>query len=252
MHEEVVQKEMPPETGGISQQPTQDELRVIAESFTEEEKPSQKPLIFIVLGAVVLLLVGGFLFLQASQSPQSVQEITEVVEQVEDTQPVPEPSPTELTFLDYVFSGSFTEEFAGSMEMTPFDTNWQDRGLAFMMVASYDLGVVPATHYVLPAEYIGMRVVIVQLDVEDTRLTGQPIDVNADTYVATRYKQTDTTAAHWKETTSLPGQQQTVYVPFILDAEVTDYFILSGDLRNPFVSPVGDPELPTPSPTPEN
>lgn len=238
--EEVI---APPETSGIVQQPTQEELSVIASSY-EAPSSSKKPT------AVQLLVVGGIIIVGAIMATwfmNSTRQNEVILTQPEQVEVVLEPEATvsadvsQFSLVDHIFAGTFKEEFAEVMLSESFDTQWKDRGLDFTMRQVHDLGVVSSSEYILSPEYVGKKVVVVELQVVDTRLTGEPIEMNADTYVATRYEQTDTTAADWRETLMKPGEEKIVYIPFILDRKSLTYFILSGDLRNPFVSPMGEP-----------
>ena len=139
------------------------------------------------------------------------------------------------TFLDAVLSGNFLTQ----LETThyPFDLEWQDRGIAFTLSAVYDLGVIEATSSVdVPEQYLKQRVVVAEVAAVDTRLTGPVLDLNADTYLAIRIGQEDFERADWLELTTMPGQTMKVFVPFTMAADTAEYYLLSGDLRNPFVS----------------
>jgi len=245
MNEHIEHTTTPPETGGIAPQPTQQELSEIAGGFSDTPVKKPMPLLGVIVIAFILLSVGGmYLWITTSQSQLQTVEVTimdtekKMGDDASDSAKV-----DDLSLLDYIFQGRFKEEFSSSNVTTPFDTQWKDRGLDFTMQSVHDLSVVSAAEYVLSPEYVGKRVVVVELDVVDTRLTGEPVEVKANTYLATRFEQTDTTAADWREVLIKPGEKKTVYVPFILDSHKVDYFILSGDLRNPFVSPIGKPAV---------
>lgn len=238
-HDSTEQEVTLPETGGIIQQPTQEELSAIASSFDSSRSSSRSiTMIFVAIGVAVVVLgaIASVWFMsnvrqEEIQVPQ--QETDEDSTQAEATISA---SIDEYSLLDHIFAGTFKDEFSGKMYSKEFDTQWKDRGLDFTMQGVHDLGVILPTEYAVPAEYIGKKVVVVELNVIDTRLTGEPVEVSADRYVATRYEQTDTPAANWREVLLNPGEEKTVFIPFVLDKKSQNYFILSGDLRNPFVS----------------
>lgn len=231
---------VPPKTDGIAQQPTSEELSEIARAYSTQN--SSKPLasIFVIAGALLVLvgLFAVFWFMNADQK----LEIDVPQEVVSEASPEPveasDVDMSNISLLDHIFAGTFKEELEGHIVTYSFDTQWKDRGLDFTMQFVHDLGVISMQEYVLPPAYVGKKIVVVELRVRDTRLTGEPISIAANKYVATRFEQTDTIASDWREVFIVPGEEKTVFVPFVLERTTQEYFILSGDLRNPFVSPI--------------
>ncbi|MCA9369158.1 MAG: hypothetical protein H6773_03775 [Pseudomonadales bacterium] len=235
---------VPPETPGIKAQPSQAELDAIAQSYRQEKKMLSVPL--IVAMAVLLLLIGGSTFFVLQKRQRSQYEVVPEVMIDSESEEIASDSAdqVELSFEDHLFMGTLQEKYP-VLYSTTFDTSWKDRGLEYELMSLEDYGELDslqATYSGIPVHYLDHKLIVLGLKVFDTRATGAAMPILADDYVAIRYDQTEYDAANWREVELKPGESAEVFVPFVLPVNAQDYFVLSGDLRNPFLSPIGTPD----------
>ena len=242
-HSPIDPAELPvlPPTQGIQKQPSAQELAAIAAAHPPTQKTTNTTvLIAAACGVLALvLIVGGFGISLFSGKNQLSEEVIELaVPQEADLAEVAELE-QQASLIDTMLTGAYLENSSTQIS-TPFDITWKDRGIEFALVAAHDLGTpfAESQNTTFAPEYEGKRILLLEVQAVDARLTGGEVVSNAGDYVALRHEQTDLPAVEWREDMLSPGETKTFYVLFALSPTVSEYFILAGDLRNPHVLPM--------------